>query len=168
MTNMSNMTTIENITNSFGNNFSNILDSYKNIIIQYINYQYVYLHIGIEVDINYLLYTFYSSFIWSIILSSFIILNTKYTFIGKNKYILIDVFSILGALVGFFAYGSYMFINLNIISGIIINILYLILRKYKILTIFIINYIIYTSVGTASIMVGCFILKNHILYHMNL
>lgn len=163
------MELIKNNTNN-GNisNFSNMFDSYNNIIFQYVNYNYFYLHIGDDINISYILYMFYSSFIWAIILTSFITFNNNNNYIIANKYILIDVFNICGALFGFILYSSYIYINLNIISGIIINVLYLILRRYNILTTHIINYMVYTSLATSSIVVGSFILKNHISHHITL
>lgn len=155
---------LTNITNSSDNNFSNIFEPYKNILIQYYNYNFIYFYPGKDVDINYILYMLYSSFIWSIILSSFILLNTQYSSIVKYKYILIDISNIFGSIIGFMIYSSYSYIILNIISGIILNLLYMILLKNKILRIYIVNYILYTSFATSVMLVGSLITYNHILH----
>ncbi len=171
-TNISNISNISNINNitirNVSNNLSNIFDSYNNIIIQYVNYNYVYLHIGENVSINYILYLLYSSFIWALIFSTFIILNARHNYVMKYKYTLIDIFNISGGLLGFFIYGSYIFSKLNMIGIIILHILYIIMYRYKLVSIHMINYIIYTSIGTTSLIVVSYILKNHIEHYMNL
>jgi hypothetical protein len=160
ITNITDITNITNITKSM-DNVSYIFNTYKNIIFQYVEYNNLYVHLGNDINVSDVVYLLYASFIWSIILSTFIVLNTKYICISKHKYIFIDILSIIGSLIGFMIYGFYFYTTLNIISGIILNFLYLSLVKNKIISIHIVNYILYTSFATAVLTVGTFILNNH-------
>ena len=158
--NITNISNISNITES-NDNVSYIFNTYKNIIIQYVDYNNLYVHLGNDINLSDVLYLLYTSFIWSVILSSFIVLNTKYIYIIKHKYIFIDILSMIGSLIGFMIYGLYFYTTLNIISGVIMNFAYLILLKNKIINIHIVNYILYTSFATTVLTVGTFILNNH-------
>ena len=173
VSNMSNISNISNVSNSFKNNFSNILDPYKNIIIQYFNfnfnynYNYLYVYPGKDIDITYVLYMLYTSFMWSIIFSILPVLTIKYKSVLSYKYGLIDICNILGALIGFMVYGTYTHMTLNIISGIILNLSFIILFKNKIIRINIVNYILNTSIASSSLIVGLFVIHNHILHILN-